>query len=98
MLNGDPLGPAPVLVSHSRSNSSHIWNTIKTRCIILWGAVTRKEVLLPAMFVFAWQATPSADSAMFFFQVCVCVGVGFSVLTRSRSLHSADAGLLTSRT
>lgn len=34
----------------------------------LWGAVTRKDILLPTAFVFLWQATPSADSAMFYFQ------------------------------
>jgi len=34
----------------------------------LWGAVTRKDILLPTAFVFLWQATPSADTAMFFFQ------------------------------
>jgi folate/biopterin transporter len=36
-----------------------------------WGrlrqAFTRKEILLPAVFLFLWQATPTADSAFFFF-------------------------------
>lgn len=35
---------------------------------MLWGAVTRRDILLPTAFVFLWQATPSADTAMFFFQ------------------------------
>lgn len=34
----------------------------------LWGAVRRRDILLPTIFVFLWQATPSADSAMFYFQ------------------------------
>lgn len=33
----------------------------------LWQAVTQKSILLPTAFVFLWQATPSADSAFFFF-------------------------------
>lgn len=35
--------------------------------VALWGAVSQKEILLPAAFVFLWQATPSAESAMFYF-------------------------------
>jgi len=34
----------------------------------IWQAFSRKEILLPTIFVFMWQATPSAGSAMFFFQ------------------------------
>ena len=33
----------------------------------LWGAVKQKQVWLPIAFLFAWQATPTADSAFFFF-------------------------------
>lgn len=33
----------------------------------LWGAITRKSILLPTAFIFLWQATPSADSAFFYF-------------------------------
>eukprot|EP00877_Chromochloris_zofingiensis_P007082 jgi/Chrzof1/2627/Cz11g23020.t1 len=33
----------------------------------LWAAVSRRDILLPTVFVFLWQATPSADSAMFYF-------------------------------
>ncbi|KAF8060466.1 folate-biopterin transporter 1 [Scenedesmus sp. PABB004] len=33
----------------------------------LWGAVRQRRILLPTVFVFLWQATPSADSAMFYF-------------------------------
>lgn len=34
----------------------------------LWGAIRQRSIFLPAVFVFLWQATPSADTAMFFFQ------------------------------
>ena len=33
----------------------------------LWGAVKQKQVWLPIAFLFTWQATPTADSAFFFF-------------------------------
>jgi len=33
----------------------------------LWQAIRQKSILLPTIFVFLWQATPSADSAFFFF-------------------------------
>ena len=33
----------------------------------LWGAIAQKSIWLPTAFVFFWQATPSADSAFFFF-------------------------------
>ena len=33
----------------------------------LWGALKQKRVWLPIAFLFAWQATPTADSAFFFF-------------------------------
>ena len=33
----------------------------------LWGAVKQKQIWLPIAFLFVWQATPTADSAFFFF-------------------------------
>ena len=33
----------------------------------LWGAVKQKQIWLPIAFLFCWQATPTADSAFFFF-------------------------------
>ena len=33
----------------------------------LWQAVKQKSIWLPTLFLFIWQATPSADSAFFFF-------------------------------
>lgn len=34
---------------------------------LLKGAVSQKAIWLPALFLFLWQATPTADSAFFFF-------------------------------
>ncbi|MEB3311275.1 MAG: folate/biopterin family MFS transporter [Snowella sp.] len=33
----------------------------------LWNAIKQKSIFLPTLFIFLWQATPSADSAFFFF-------------------------------
>lgn len=33
----------------------------------LWQAIRQKAIWMPALFLFLWQATPTADSAFFFF-------------------------------
>jgi folate/biopterin transporter len=33
----------------------------------LWQAITQKSILYPTLFIVFWQATPSADSAFFYF-------------------------------
>ena len=33
----------------------------------LWGALRERAIWLPTLFIFLWQATPQADSAMFFY-------------------------------
>jgi folate/biopterin transporter len=40
---------------------------VKEQIRQLWGAVKQKPVWLPIAFLFFWQATPTADSAFFFF-------------------------------
>lgn len=47
----------------SRPNASTVWNQAKQ----LRGAITQKAIWLPTAFIFIWQATPTADSAFFFF-------------------------------
>jgi folate/biopterin transporter len=46
-----------------RSNVISVKNQVKQ----LRGAVTQKVIWLPTAFIFIWQATPTADSAFFFF-------------------------------
>ncbi|AFY38957.1 folate/biopterin transporter [[Leptolyngbya] sp. PCC 7376] len=46
-----------------KATTSNIGGQIK----ILWNTMRQKAILLPTAFVFLWQATPSADSAFFFF-------------------------------
>lgn len=40
---------------------------VKIQITQLWQAITQKTILAPVIFIFVWQATPSADSAFFFF-------------------------------
>ena len=47
----------------TESQSSPVKGQIKQ----LWAAVKQKQVWLPIAFLFTWQATPTADSAFFFF-------------------------------
>jgi folate/biopterin transporter len=46
--------------NHSEFNLSH-------QIQQLWQAVSQKVLWLPALFLFIWQATPTAESAFFFF-------------------------------
>jgi hypothetical protein len=54
-----------------RDESSSPWGSLKAQVtsqgLILWSALKQKHILLPTVFVFLWQATPSADTAMFYF-------------------------------
>jgi folate/biopterin transporter len=40
---------------------------VKEQIQQLWGAIKQKSIWLPTAFLFIWQATPTADSAFFFF-------------------------------
>lgn len=47
--------------------------TSRQHVVELWGAVSQRNVLLPTLFIFLWQATPQSDSAMFFFTYGHCL-------------------------
>jgi folate/biopterin transporter len=55
------------LIDEARVDLSHdldvVWQQVKQ----LRGAVTQKSIWLPTAFLFIWQATPTAESAFFFF-------------------------------
>ncbi|NBD15361.1 MAG: folate/biopterin family MFS transporter [Cyanobacteria bacterium] len=40
---------------------------IQTQIQQLWQAIRQKRILLPTLFIFIWQSTPTSDSAIFFF-------------------------------
>lgn len=47
-------------IASIQPNIKHQWSQLRQ-------AVTSKQIWLPAAFIFLWQATPSADTAFFFF-------------------------------
>lgn len=57
------------LIPEEKANNSTQTDSfpIKTQVKQLWRAITQKAILAPTVFIFLWQATPSADSAFFFF-------------------------------
>ncbi|MBE9181650.1 folate/biopterin family MFS transporter [Oculatella sp. LEGE 06141] len=55
------------LINESRVALSNDWEIVKTQVKQLRTAVTQKSIWLPTAFLFIWQATPTADSAFFFF-------------------------------
>ncbi|ESA37545.1 folate biopterin transporter [Leptolyngbya sp. Heron Island J] len=48
---------------HEKSNLQTVWSQVKQ----LKAAFSQRAIWMPALFLFLWQATPSADSAFFFF-------------------------------
>lgn len=52
----------------------------KQHVVELWGAVSQRNVLLPTLFIFLWQATPQSDSAMFFFTYGHCLSKFYLLL------------------
>ena len=48
-------------------NDTEAESPVKGQMKQLWGALKQKQVWLPIAFLFVWQATPTADSAFFFF-------------------------------
>ncbi len=52
--------------SSQPSRNSQVWLSLK-RNLVLREAFSTKAIWLPAAFLFCWQATPSADTAFFYF-------------------------------
>lgn len=65
---------------------------ITEQATALWSAIKQKSVWLPALFIFLWRATPSSDSAFFYF-LTNDIGVGPEFLGRVR-LGSSIASLV----
>lgn len=68
-----PLGTTllAALIAEQRTTLDSVaefWQVSKKRSLALWKALRNPSVYLPMGFVFAWQATPSAESALFYFQ------------------------------
>lgn len=50
-----------------QTTMSSFFPIAKQRTLSLWSALRNPSVYLPIVFIFAWQATPSPESALFFF-------------------------------
>eukprot|EP00249_Psilotum_nudum_P020132 c27576_g3_i2 orf=322-2052(+) len=59
----------------------------KLQLFYLWQTVKEPAILFPTMFIFLWQATPTSDSAMFFFMTNK-LGFGPEFLGRVRLITS----------
>lgn len=55
IIQEDPVEKAPT------------WSVIQGQMGQLWQAVRQRAIWMPALFLFLWQATPTADAAFFFF-------------------------------
>ena len=53
----------------------------RTQGGLLWDTVKQKQVWLPALFIFLWQATPSCGDAFFYF-ITEDLGIGPEFLGR----------------
>eukprot|EP00611_Tribonema_gayanum_P032266 TRINITY_DN954_c0_g1_i2.p1 TRINITY_DN954_c0_g1~~TRINITY_DN954_c0_g1_i2.p1 ORF type:complete len:492 (+),score=68.81 TRINITY_DN954_c0_g1_i2:1589-3064(+) len=69
-----------------------VQDQVSGQVVSLWRAITQKSVWLPALFIFLWQATPTSDSAFFYF-LTNDIKVGPEFLGRVR-LGSSIASLL----
>ncbi|MEB3883452.1 folate/biopterin family MFS transporter [Lyngbya sp. CCY1209] len=54
-------------IAENRITDASNWEIVKDQVRQLRGAITQKSIWLPTAFVFLWQATPSGDSAFFYF-------------------------------
>jgi folate/biopterin transporter len=69
----EKIAAASETSSHVLEDNSKFENTNETVGGVrhqigqLWRAIAQKSILLPMIFLFLWQVTPSADSAFFFF-------------------------------
>jgi folate/biopterin transporter len=55
------------LIAEEPITETGVWRVIGTQIQQLKGAISQRSIWMPALFIFLWQATPSADSAFFFF-------------------------------
>lgn len=61
------VSAAAWLITEEKVSSQPNFDTVKQQFSQLRTAVMQKSILLPTAFLFLWQATPTADSAFFFF-------------------------------
>jgi folate/biopterin transporter len=55
------------LIAESPVTQPADWSAMRSQVKDLWAAISQKSIWLPTAFLFLWQATPTAESAFFFF-------------------------------
>ncbi len=55
------------LINEEKTEVGSNWQTVRQQAKLLRQAISQKTILLPTLFILIWQATPSADSAFFYF-------------------------------
>ena len=60
---GDPEAP-DLAEANGRQG---FWEISKSQLACLWATVKEPNIFMPTIFIFLWQATPTSDTAMFFF-------------------------------
>jgi folate/biopterin transporter len=56
-----------LLISEAPVTAQPTWSVMGNQVKQLRQAISQKAIWMPALFLFLWQATPTADSAFFFF-------------------------------
>ena len=56
-----------LLISEEPVTENPTWSVMRGQISQLWQAISQKAIWMPALFLFLWQATPTADAAFFFF-------------------------------
>ncbi|CAL5226019.1 g8825 [Coccomyxa viridis] len=68
LINEQPMSSGGSRLKADKDTASMLLNRLQVQAVALWNAINQRSILLPAVFVFLWQATPTADTAMFYFQ------------------------------
>jgi folate/biopterin transporter len=55
------------IIQESPVTEPPTWTAMRGQIGQLWQAISQRAIWMPALFLFLWQATPTADSAFFFF-------------------------------
>jgi folate/biopterin transporter len=78
------------LIHESKITHASTWGAVWTQIQQLKQAITQRAIWMPTLFIFIWQATPSSESAFFFFSTND-LGFGPEFLGRIRLVTSLAA-------
>ena len=67
LIDEQPLSSGNNNNNNNGVSISDFMSSVSVQVSDLWTTISRKSLYLPVLFIFLWQATPSAESAMFYF-------------------------------